>query len=257
MIDTHCHIIYGVDDGSRSLEESMKMVEIYLANGFTKTIATSHFDRSRYMVDPDEIREKAAILNAEIAKRGMDFKIYPGHEIQVEPNTVKLINDGSLNKLADSRYVLLELPFMNKALFLKDLIFNIQLEGLVPIIAHAERYAYVKENPDYLLDFIKMGALIQVNYSSIVSSQRTTRTLLERDMVHFLGTDAHQSEWRSPNIKDEKREIIDIIGEDKFKILAEINPQKILDDEYIRSGYDQIKEAKKKKRSIFDFWRKK
>ena len=253
MIDIHSHIIYGVDDGSRSLEESMEMVRLYVANGFSKLIATSHFDRSRYMVDAGEIRNKTQILNEEIAKEGLDFKIYPGHEIQVEPNTLRLIKDKTLNTLADSRYVLLELPFMNPAMFLKDLIYNIQLEGMVPIIAHAERYIYVKKNIDYLLEFIKMGALIQANYSSIKDD--TLKTMLERNMVHILATDSHQSEWRSPEIGKSKKAIIDIIGEDKFNTLSQVNPAKIIADEYIPSSYDDIKMVEKKK-SIFNFWRK-
>ena len=254
MIDIHNHIIYGVDDGSRSLEESMEMVGLYKKAGFDKIIATSHFDRARFMVDANEIREKCQILNAEIEKTKIDFKIYPGHEIQVEPNTLKLINDKTLNTLADSRYVLLELPFINPALFLKDLIYNLQLEGYVPIIAHAERYPYVKKNIDYLLDFIKMGALIQANYSSI--KDVTLEIMLERNMVHILATDAHQSEWRSPDIREYKNEIIDIIGETKFETLATTNPSKIISDEYISSAYDEIRIVEKKK-SIFNFWRKK
>lgn len=255
MIDIHNHIIYGVDDGSRSLEESMEMVDLYKKAGFDKIIATSHFDRARYMVDANEIREKCQILNAEIARNNIDFKIYPGHEIQVEPNTTKLINDKTLNTLADSRYVLLELSFLNPPLFLKDLIYNLQLEGYVPIIAHAERYTYVKKNIDYLLEFIKMGALIQANYSSI-SKDATLKTMLERNMVHILATDAHQSEWRSPDIREYKNEIIDIIGETKFETLATTNPSKIISDEYISSAYDEIRIVEKKK-SIFNFWRKK
>lgn len=255
MIDIHNHIIYGVDDGSRSLEESMEMVGLYKKAGFDKIIATSHFDRSRFMVDANEIRQKCEILNAEIARNEIDFKIYPGHEIQVEPNTTKLINDKTLNTLADSRYVLLELSFLNPPLFLKDLIYNLQLEGYVPIIAHAERYSYVKKNIDYLLDFIKMGALIQANYSSI-SKDDTLKIMLERNMVHILATDAHQSEWRSPDIREYKNEIVDIIGESKFETLATTNPSKIINDEYISSAYDEIRIVEKKK-SIFNFWRKK
>src|SRR5699024_2417309 len=106
---------------------------------------------------------------------------------------------------------------------------------------------------DYLLEFIKMGALIQANYSSIKDD--TLKTMLERNMVHILATDSHQSEWRSPEIGKSKKAIIDIIGEDKFNILSQVNPAKIIADEYIPSSYDDIKMVEKKK-SIFNFWRK-
>ncbi len=77
MIDIHNHIIYGVDDGARDIDESLKMVKLYQKAGFDQIIATSHYDRSRYMVDAHEIKEKVEILNEEIAGQELDFKICP------------------------------------------------------------------------------------------------------------------------------------------------------------------------------------
>lgn len=262
MIDIHNHIIYGVDDGSRSLDESLKMVELFMANGFDEIIATSHYDPSRYMVKKEDILEKSSILNDEIKKRSLDFKIYPGHEIQVDPKILNKIRDGKLLTLNNSRYVLCELSFVNKPLFLRDLIYNLSLEGFVPIIAHAERYPYVEAHTSFLYEFIKMGALVQINFSSMNSHRKTTQRLLKKNMVHFIGTDSHQSEWRSPNIQNEKREIIEIIGQEKFDELTLINPKKVINDEFISSHYDDIvrdedKKKKSKKKSLFNFWRKK
>ncbi len=244
MIDIHNHIIYGVDDGSRNIDESLRMIDLYKEAGFNKIIATSHYDRSRYMVDSNEIRKKV--------------EIYPGHEVQVEPGIIKKIKSGEILTLNDSRYVLCELSFVNKPNFLKDLFYNIQLEGYIPIIAHAERYPYVEKDISWLEEFIKSGALIQINYSSIKSHYETTKSLLERNMVHIIGTDAHQSEWRSPDIRSYKDEILEIVTEDKFETLATINPAKVINDQFISSGYDKIiKPKEKKKKSIFNFWRKK
>ena len=258
MIDIHNHIIYGVDDGSRNIDESLRMINLYKEAGFNKIIATSHYDRSRYMVDSNEIRKKVDILNTEIDKKNIDFKIYPGHEVQVEPGIIKKIKSGEILSLNDSRYVLCELSFVNKPNFLKDLFYNIQLEGYIPIIAHAERYPYVEKDIDWLEEFIKSGALIQINYSSIKSHYETTKSLLERNMVHIIGTDAHQSEWRSPDIRSYKDEILEIVTEDKFETLSTSNPQRIIDDKFISSGYENIiRPNKKKNKSIFNFWRRK
>lgn len=257
MIDIHNHIIFGVDDGSRDLEESLKMIDLYLEAGFTNIIATSHYDRSRYITDPKEIESKTLILNDELKKRDIDFKIYPGQEIQIEADTLDKLKDGSVLSLNKSRYVLCELSFANKPSFLKDLIYKMQLEGYVPIIAHAERYPYVSDNINWLLEFIRMGALIQVNYSSIKSHYETTKELLNRNMVHFIATDAHQSEWRNPYIIDYKNEIIDIVGEEKFDKLSRVNPKLVIEDKYIDSDYEAIvKEPKKEKRSFLRFWRR-
>ena len=258
MIDIHNHIIYGVDDGARDVEESLRMIEIYKEAGFDQIIATSHYDSSRYKVDAGEIKEKVDILNDEIDKQGLDFRIYPGHEIQVELDMIKKLKSGELLTLNGSKYVLCELSFVNKPTFLKDLFYNLQLEGYIPIIAHAERYPYVADHIEWLEDFIKAGALVQINYSSIKSHFETTRRLLERNMVHILGTDAHQSEWRSPDISEYKDEILNIISKEKFETISTINPGKIIDNEFISSDYDKIiRPVEKKKKGIFSFWRKK
>lgn len=258
MIDIHNHIVYGVDDGSRNLDESIKMVELYKKAGFDQIIATSHYDKSRYTVDANEIKEKVSIINDEIEKRTLDFKVYPGHEIQVELDMIKKIKSGNLLTLNNSRYVLCELSFVNKPTFLKDLFYNLELEGYVPIIAHVERYPYVENNIEWLEDFIKMGALIQINYSSIKSNYEITRELLERNMVHIIGTDSHQSEWRNPDIRAYKDEMLKIVSEERFEILSTINPAKVINDEFISSEYDKIiKPEKREKKGIFNFWRRK
>lgn len=234
------------------------MINLYRKAGFSKIIATSHYDKSRYITYPDDIIKKADILNSRLEKEGIDFRIYPGQEIQIEIDTLEKINNGDVLSLNNSRYVLCELSFASKPNFLKDLIYQMQLEGYVPIIAHAERYPYVSEDINWLLDFIKMGALIQVNYSSIKSHHDTMKELLERNMVHIIATDAHQSKWRSPYIVECKDEIIDIIGEDKFEKLSNINPNLVIEDKYIDGEYDSIvKEHKKERRSFLKFWRNK
>ena len=258
MIDIHNHIIYGVDDGARDIDESLKMVKLYQKAGFDQIIATSHYDRSRYMVDAGEIKEKVDILNEEISKQAIDFKIYPGHEIQVELDMIKKLKSGELLTLNGSKYVLCELSFVNKPNFLKDLFYNMQLEGYIPIIAHAERYPYVEDHIEWLEDFIKAGALVQINYASIKSHADTTRELLQRNMVHIIGTDAHQSEWRSPDIRAYKDDILEMIDEEKFEKLSTTNPKKVINNQFISSEYDKVlREDKKKKKSIFNFWRKK
>lgn len=254
MIDIHSHIIYGVDDGSRCLDESLKMIEIYISNGFNKVVATSHYDIDRYMVKSCKIREKVKILNEEIDKRGLDFKIYPGHEIQFHANMIDNLRNGIIQTLNNSRYILFELPFSSKPIYLKDLIYEIQLEGFTPIIAHAERYDYLSLS--FIRELINIGCLIQVNYSSIDNSYKKMKRMLEDDLVHIIATDSHQAEWRSPDISLYKDKILAIIGLDKFKELSLINPNKVINDEFIKIDYEKNEKVKRKK-SIFNFWRRK
>ena len=259
MIDIHNHIIYGVDDGSKSIDESLKMVDMYIESGFSEIIATSHYDKGRYLVDPLEIKHKIDVLNRKIKEKSLDFTIYPGHEIQVDVDINTNLKEGRVLSLNNSRYLLCELSFLNKPNFLEDLFYNLQLEGYTPIIAHAERYDYVKKDPDYLAQFIQKGALVQVNYSSIKTDPETVKTLLEKNMVHILATDAHQSEWRKPDIREYINLYKEIIGDENFIKLSMTNPKKVIEDKFIDNEFVVQKEElpKKKEKKLFGFWRRK
>ena len=263
LYDIHTHIVFGVDDGSRSIEESIEMIKQYIDSGFSGIIATSHYDKGRYLATKDKVLNGVEKIKEELERQNIDFEIYPGNEIQIDTDTIKDINDGKVMRLNNSRYVLCELPFLTKPNYAENLFYEMQLNGWVPIIAHAERYSYVQEDPEYLLPFIKSGCLVQMNLSSLnrPDSRDVSYKLLERNMVHLLGTDAHQSKWRSPEVKEEIEKIKTIISEEKFELLLSTNPRKVIDNKKISSDYNEIRQEKKdnlksdkKDRKWFKFW---
>lgn len=259
MYDTHCHLIFGEDDGSRSLEESIDMVKTYKDQGYEGLILTSHYDEDRYLVTADRVLAKMEILKEELRKLNIDFDLYPGNEIQINANTLDLLKEGRILSLNKSRYVLCELPFSTKPIYAREVFYQLQLEGYVPIIAHAERYDYIRHDLDWYYDFIKAGCLLQMNLSSLTSPslKEHSEEMLRRNMIHLVGTDAHQSEWRSPNVKKELERLKELVGSESFTKLTQINPKKIIDDEFISSAYDDLvmdKEDKKRKK-WFEFWR--
>lgn len=258
MYDVHCHLIFGEDDGSRSLEESIDMVKIYMDNGYKGAILTSHYDRGRYKVSSDRLIPKYELLKNRIEEEGLDFKIFPGNEIQIDETSVDLLKKGEVLSLNKSSYVLCELPFSSKPFYAKEVFYQMQLEGWTPIIAHVERYPYVENNLDWIKDFINTGVLTQLNLSSLSSarSKDLAIKLLQSNMVHMVGTDSHQSEWRSPKVKEDLEILKDLVGEDKFIELTSTNPLKVIKDEYIPNGYDEIVDlSKNRKKRWFEFWR--
>lgn len=260
MYDTHCHLIFGEDDGSRSLEESIKMVEIYKQTGYKGAILTSHYDEGRYLVTSDKVLSKLDILKDELKKQNIDFDLYPGNEIQINENTLSLLKDKKVLSLNNSRYVLCELPFSTKPIYAKEIFYQLQLEGYIPIIAHPERYDYIKNEIEWFYQFIKTGCLLQMNLSSITSPnlKDISEEMLSRNMIHLVGTDAHQSEWRSPDVTNELEALKSLVGDEKFEQLTEINPKKIIDNEYISSRYDDLVKTSndnKRKKKWFEFWR--
>lgn len=263
LYDIHTHIVFGVDDGSRSLEESIEMIKKFIDSGFSGIIATSHYDKGRYLATKEKVVNGVEIIREELKRQNIDFEIYPGNEIQIDTDTINDIQNNKAMRLNNSRYVLCELPFFTKPNYAENIFYEMQLNGWIPIIAHAERYYYVQEDPDWLLPFIKSGCLIQMNLSSLTSpdSKDISRELLERNMVHLFGTDAHQSHWRSPEVNEELQLLKTIIDEKKYELLLSINPKKVIDNEIISSNYNQIIHKKeedtkkeKKNRKWFKLW---
>lgn len=236
MIDVHSHMIPNVDDGSHSVEETFKMIEEAKQAGFTDIILTSHFLLNHYETNANELvfwKEKIQeIMNA----RNYGVNLHSGMEIYISNQIQDLIKEKRLLTLANSRYMLIELPLSSTVKYLDYVIYTLQSLSIQPIIAHPERYKYVQENPDLVEEYIDKGALIQCNYGSIEelygkAAKKTLKILLKKNNVHFLGSDCHREESIYLVIPQAIRKIKKIIGEDEFYKISTINPKKILDDE--------------------------
>lgn len=261
MYDIHCHLIYGEDDGSRSIEESIEMIKTYKSIGYDGSILTPHYDDGRYLVTSEKTIEKMNLIKERLNKENIEFELFTGNEIQIDENTINLIKNNKVLRLNNSRYILCELPFSTKPLYAKEIFYKMQLEGRIPIIAHPERYSYIKSDIEYFSNFIKSGCLLQLNLSSLTSNSLSSisKELLERNMIHFVATDSHQSKWRNPNVKDELDILKDLVGDEKFVQLTATNPKKVIKDQFISSDYDKVIKLsdevyKKKKKRWFKFW---
>ena len=107
MIDIHCHLIFGVDDGSRNLDESLKMVDMYLQSGFNGAILTSHYYRNKFIVDKNMVNEGLEKLREGLDNRGIDFSIYPGNEVMVDDKILKDYDNDKISTLNNSKYILI------------------------------------------------------------------------------------------------------------------------------------------------------
>ncbi len=258
LYDIHNHLIFGVDDGSRSIEETITMIKQYISSGFSGAIVSSHYDKGRYLVSAYQVKSGLEFIKTELQNQGIDFELYPGNEIQIDLNSIRDISEGKVLRMNNSKYVLCELPMMTKPNYAANVFYEMQLNGWIPIIAHPERYSYVQEDPDWLLQFIKTGCLIQMNLSSLnkPDSEKIARELLERNMVHIIATDSHQSEWRCPDVKNDLSMLEELIGQEKFELFLSINPKNVIEDKYISSNYGkiEIKDKNKPKKKWYKFW---
>ncbi len=253
MIDIHSHLVNNVDDGSKNIEESILMINEAYEAGFTDIILTPHYMENFYTKESIEIAEKVNKIKEKISN--INLNIYQGNEIYISSELINFVKEKKAITLADSKYILFELPMQQIPFNLDEVIYLILSNGYVPIIAHPERYLYVQENPNILIDYIERGVLFQANYGSVVgiyggSVKATVKKLLTNNMIHFLGSDNHSSNTIYKNIPKIITILNKLIGEEKVKELTNTNPMKILKNE----NFD-IEAPIPIKKSICKFWK--
>lgn len=254
MIDLHCHIVPGVDDGSASMEQSIQMAREAEKAGFSIICCTPHYLDNRYVVPRNEISNLISNLQNEIVKAGINIQLAIGNELYITEFVDDLISNNLISTLNDSKYLLMELPMNYPVTILEDIIFKIQNFNLVPILAHPERYSYVQKDPNFVIDLINRGVLFQGNYASLIGkygadAQKTLKIMLENNMIHFLGSDTHRDNSIFTEFDSIFNELNKTVDKSITNKLININPQKVIDNEDVFAP--EPKEYKKKK---FLFW---
>jgi len=199
MTDIHSHIIFDVDDGSKSIEESLELLKMLKSVGFDNIIMTPHYieDTEYCSYNPEKL-EKLAILREEVKKHNIDINLYLGNEIFINDHIIEGIQEGKIYPLNNSKYILFELPFHNQILGLADFVYEMKIAGYIPILAHPERYSYFQNNYDLVDELKEEGLLFQCNYASILGyygkdAEKLLKYMLKNEYVDYLGTDIHHT----------------------------------------------------------------
>ena len=201
MIDVHTHILPGVDDGSRTITESLELVKMAIDAGFCAMIATPHYSKRR---GTDGLEAVLSELMAEVEAVYPDFQIFMGHETYYHEDLTEQLKNGNAFPMAGSRYVLVEFDTGIGYQSMSRAIRRLLNQGYIPIIAHMERYYCLREER-HLQDLFNSGCLLQMNYESLTghwfqTEVRRCRKLVKEGMIHFLGTDMHRTDHRPPEI---------------------------------------------------------
>ena len=229
MIDIHCHILPEVDDGSRSLNESIEMAMIAKEQGITKIVNTSHYHPDFRYKKGEELLKELEDFNNVLKENMIDIEVLIGNEIYYTKDLIKEIDELDFYTLNNRRYILIELPPTNFPKDLCNIVYELKEKNYIPVFAHVERYREVQENPELIYEVINAGAIIQVNSHSILGKsgkelQKVCNTLLNRNMVHVVGTDAHSSKRRTP------------IFLDAYKYVSEKYSKEMADDLFIKNN---------------------
>lgn len=241
MIDLHCHVLPGMDDGAPDLDTSLEMLMIAQTDGIDSIVATPHFIAGEYNNNTDAVLQKLDELKTAAEVEGIFVKLYPGNELYIDPGIPALLKEGSVCTLNNSSYVLVEFPMADIPAYAADTLYHIRLEGYTPIIAHPERNQKLGGDPDLLIEMIDAGALCQVNSSSITGIfgnriKRTAFDMLRHGMVHLVGSDAHTAGGRAPRLAKARELVAADCGEELAVKLFEANAQAVMEDRAIDTG---------------------
>ena len=251
MIDLHCHILPGVDDGSKNIEQSVKIAINAKQAGFETICCTPHYLEPDYTSSRKENLKILNELRYELQKQNININLVLGNEVYINENASKLLDDEIISTIGNTNYILMELPLFQEIKYVNQIFGRVQDKGLKIILAHPERYRYVQENPNILINYIESGLILQGNYASIIGkygdeAKKTIKKILRAKMIHLLASDVHRENSIYNKMDIIKEKINDIVDEDYFHRITEINPIRIINNESVEKF-----EYKKIKKSLF------
>ncbi|MBQ8184047.1 MAG: tyrosine protein phosphatase [Clostridia bacterium] len=242
MIDIHSHILPGLDDGAGNLSDALEMAQLAASSGIKGIIATPHcnipggFHNYWSLSLEDDLRN----LQNEINDRNIPLTLYPGQEVFLAPGFMDMLHQGKLITLCNSRYMLVEFDMYESATVAYRKLQQILAEGLVPIVAHPERYRFVHEQKEAIYRMKDLGALLQINRGSLkgafgIRTKSIANEIISSYQADFIASDAHSQYRRTPYLADVHEVICERISADYGDVLVKINPKKIITDERIYS----------------------
>lgn len=235
MIDIHAHILPGIDDGAADIGEALHMARMAADSGVTAIAATPHCNipGSNGNYAGREYRELFRRVAGAAEQAEIPIQILPGAEVFATWDLPELLRDGKILTLNGSRYLLVEFAFDEDPGFAGDVLDRIGAMNLVPVIAHAERYEFVREIPGILQEWREKRYPIQVNKGSFHGrfgrrARAAAEYMMKERLVSVIASDAHGSYQRTPCMKDTYQMLQENYPEKYLQVIFEENPRRIL-----------------------------
>jgi len=238
FIDIHSHILPGVDDGSKSMDETLRMLTIAYAEGIQIMIATPHYAVNKTNIEPEKLRELAKEVNVAAQELGLNLQIILGNELFYSVDLVNALSSGEALTIDGTRYILLEFHPGSSIREITSGLKHCIHAGYIPILAHTERYQCLRKKVEVVGDLIKIGVYIQINTSAlngmrIDSISNFSRKLMKKGWVHFLGTDSHDLYDRPPQMLSTVNYLTKRYGEATIRKILWDNPLTVIENRFI------------------------
>ena len=236
MIDIHCHMLPGIDDGPERLEESIEMARLAVANGISEVVVTPHIHAGRYENTREVITRSTQQFQQSLQDHGIALRLRMAAEIRIGPELMAMVGAQQvpwLGSLDGYQLLLLEFPHSHIPVGSDKLVNWCLQRKIRPVIAHPERNKDVIRNLEKITPFVQLGCLLQVTAGAVAGDfgplpRKRARQLLERGWVSFLASDAHNTRYRIPDLGPGRAAAAAIIGEDESWRLVRENPRQIL-----------------------------
>ncbi len=254
VVDLHCHLLPGIDDGSKNLEISLSLAKTAIHNGVTHALLTPHHMNGVYINHKTDVIAETKNFAEQLEINGINLKVFPGQEVRINGDLLTALdNDDILFADANNRYLMLEFPDNDVPHYTKKMLYEIQQRNIIPVIVHPERNAAIIANPQLIYEMVTQGCLAQLTASSYVGTfgkkvSKFSHELIKSGQVNVIASDAHHL----PGRKYEMREAFDKL---KKEFGAARSAQFEINAENILNGLDVEKSPvsmiEKKKHHLF------
>lgn len=258
MIDLHCHILPGIDDGAKDWEESLLMAEKAVEEGITHILATPHHQNRSWINPKNKVIALVDELQERLNQANIDLTVFPGQEVRIHGD---LLNNIELNEISFidefDKYLLIEFPTPVVPHYTEQLFFNLQSEGITPIIVHPERNQAILDDPSILKTFVDRGVMAQLTAGSYTGAfgkkiERLSEHFIEANLIHYIASDAHNTSGRTFYMRAAFEKLEKKVGQEKVVAFQKVSRALINGDPVALPTPKDVQ----LKRSFLDFFRK-
>lgn len=238
MVDMHCHIIPGVDDGAATRKDVKEMLMMEYQSGVRTIILTPHYRKTMFEPSEELIRKRMRFVQRMAAEMELKMKFYLGCEYHANYEMVEEILSNKHFRINGGKFALIEFSSRHDFVNIRNWIYELRSAGIRPVIAHVERCPQIAKEHGKIEELAGLGALMQVDAGSLLGEQgwmmkSLSRKLLQKELIHFIGSDAHDTGRRYPNLDACYKYVMKAAGESYARELFKENPLKLLEDEKI------------------------
>ena len=250
-VDIHSHVLYGLDDGAKTREQSVEMLELAARSGTTDIVATPHAN-GQYAFEPEAIAERIAELSADT-----ELRIYPGCDFHLQFDNIEdALAHPEKYTINHKAYLLVEFPDVTIFSETDAILARLLDRGMVPIVTHPERNQALQRRLDDLARWVESGCYVQVTAGSYTglfgrAARRCANELMHRGLIHFVASDAHDVQVRTPSLREAYGLLADTWGEDLIRPLFVENPKAVLAGDAVNF---KLPAGSVKRRKWYQFW---